>query len=61
VRYETLEHEVDLPKVGVAARRLARFEREFARWIATSEGKYATWCARRAVEQADATARRQSS
>ena len=30
MRYETLEHAVDLPRAGVCARRLARFERDFA-------------------------------
>jgi hypothetical protein len=49
VRYETLEHAVDLPRAGVYARRLARFERDFARWLQSPEGRSATWRARRAL------------
>jgi hypothetical protein len=49
VRYETLEHAVDLPRAGVYARQLARFERDFARWMATDDGRHALWRARRTL------------
>jgi hypothetical protein len=49
VRYETLEHAVELPRAGVYARQLARFERDFARWMATDDGRHALWRARRTV------------
>jgi hypothetical protein len=64
VRYETLEHAVELPRVGVYARQLARFERDFARWAATDDGRHAVWRARRTlagVERDDLSARRQPS
>jgi hypothetical protein len=63
VRYETLEHAVDLPRAGVYARQLARFERDFARWLATDDGRHAAWRARRTVGHVtgdDASARRQA-
>jgi hypothetical protein len=63
VRYETLEHAVELPRAGVSARRLARFERDFARWRATDDGRHARWRARRAiagVTRGGAAARRQA-
>jgi len=49
VRYEILEHAVELPRAGVYARQLARFERDFARWMATDDGRHAAWRARRTV------------
>jgi hypothetical protein len=50
VRYETLEHAVDdLPRAGVYARHLARFERDFARWLDTGDGRAAAWRARRTL------------
>jgi hypothetical protein len=49
VRYETLEHAVELPRAGVYARQLARFERDFARWLATDDGRHASWRARRTL------------
>jgi hypothetical protein len=49
VRYETLEHAVELPRAGVYARQLARFERDFARWLDTVDGRSAAWRARRAL------------
>jgi hypothetical protein len=52
VRYETLEHAVDLPRAGVYARRLARFERDFARWLDTADGRSAAWRARRMLSRA---------
>jgi hypothetical protein len=62
VRYETLEHAVDLPRAGVCARRLARFERDFARWLDTADGRSAAWRARRTLSRAtrgDAASRSQ--
>jgi hypothetical protein len=53
VRYETLEHDaVDLPRAGVYARHLARFERDFARWLHTADGRSAEWHARRTLSRA---------
>lgn len=46
---ELSEHVVELPRAGVRARRIARFERELARWLATDEGRFAVWCAARSV------------
>ncbi len=62
MRYEALEHDVELPRAGVYARRLARFERDFARWLQSAEGRSATWRARRALVRsgAGAPAARQS-
>jgi hypothetical protein len=62
VQYETLEHAVELPRAGVYARQLARFERDFARWLETADGRSAAWRARRTLsrESRDAPARRQS-
>jgi hypothetical protein len=63
VRYETLEHAVDLPRAGVYARQLARFERDYARWLATDDGRHALWRARRTVAGVTrdaATTRRQA-
>jgi hypothetical protein len=64
VRYEILEHAVELPRAGVYARQLARFERDFARWMATDDGRHAAWRARRTVagsRPADERSRRQAS
>jgi hypothetical protein len=53
VRYETLEHAVDnLPRAGVYARQLARFERDFSRWLDTADGRSAAWRARRTLARA---------
>jgi hypothetical protein len=63
VQYETLEHAVDLPRVGVQARRLARFERDFARWLQSADGRGAAWRARRTLARSgrdDAAARSQA-
>jgi hypothetical protein len=49
VQYELLEHAVELPRAGVSARRLARFERDFARWMQTADGRGARWRARRTL------------
>jgi hypothetical protein len=63
VRYETLEHAVDLPRAGVSARRLARFERDFGRWLQSPGGRSAAWRARRTLARdgRDAAARPHSS
>jgi len=64
VRYETLEHAVDLPRAGVCARRLARFERDFGRWLQTADGRSAAWRARRKLShdrRSDAAGRPQTS
>jgi hypothetical protein len=63
VQYETLEHAVELPRAGVYARHLARFERDFARWLETADGRSAAWRARRTLSRESrdgAPARRQS-
>jgi hypothetical protein len=62
VRYEILEHAVELPRAGVCARRLARFERDFGRWLQSADGRSATWRARQALARpsAGAPAGRQS-
>jgi hypothetical protein len=56
VRYETLEHAVELPRAGVCARRLARFERDFGRWLQSADGRSATWRARQALARSSAGA-----
>jgi hypothetical protein len=60
VRYEILEHAVELPRAGVYARQLARFERDFARWMATDDGRHAAWRARRTVAGSTAADERRS-
>jgi hypothetical protein len=57
VRYETLEHAVELPRAGVCARRLARFERDFGRWLQSADGRSATWRARQALARSSARPR----
>ena len=42
----------DFPTTGFRARTIARFERDLGSWLATSEGRFATWTAQRQVEQA---------
>ncbi len=49
MRYEILEHAVDLPRAGVCARRLARLERDFARWLQSADGRGAARRARRTL------------
>jgi hypothetical protein len=51
VGHDSSEHVADLPRAGVYARHLGRFEREFAKWMATDEGRFAAWCAQRAIER----------
>jgi hypothetical protein len=40
----------DFPTTGFRARTLARFERDLGSWLATSEGRFASWTAARDVE-----------
>ena len=49
MRYETLDHAVELPRDGVCARRLARFERDFARWLQTAYGRGAALRSKRTL------------
>jgi hypothetical protein len=39
----------DFPAAGSRARAFKRFERDFAAWLATAEGRFAEWNARRAL------------
>ena len=41
----------DFPATGFRARTLARFERDLGAWLATSEGRFASWTAQRLVEE----------
>ena len=59
MHYEALEHVADLAPAGVFARHLQRFERDFAAWMATDDGRFAAWRAQRAIATPQA-ARRQS-
>jgi hypothetical protein len=43
------EEREDFPVVGSRARAFRRFERDFATWLATAEGRFAEWNARRAL------------
>ena len=49
--HDRSEHSADLQRAGVYARHLRRFERDFAKWMATDEGRFAAWCARREIER----------
>ena len=49
--HDTSEHVADLQRAGVYARHLRRFERDFARWMASDEGRFAAWRARRDIER----------
>ena len=44
--HEEREH---FPSVGARARAFKRFERDFATWLATAEGRFAEWNARRVL------------
>jgi hypothetical protein len=44
-----LEEREDFPTVGARARAFRRFERDFATWLATAEGRFAEWNARRVL------------
>jgi hypothetical protein len=48
----TMPHEErgDFPVAGSRARALKRFERDLQSWLGTSEGRFAEWSARRAVD-----------
>lgn len=50
------EHELDMPRAGVAARRLSRFEGQLAEWLETSEGRFACFYAARACSDPSACA-----
>jgi hypothetical protein len=39
----------DFPRAGFRARRWQRFERDLQAWLATPDGRFAEWCARRAL------------
>jgi hypothetical protein len=39
----------DFPQAGARARRFKRFERDLQAWLATPEGRFATWRARRQI------------
>jgi hypothetical protein len=41
----------DFPRNGFRARRWLRFERDLEAWLATPEGRFARWCARRQLER----------
>lgn len=43
------EKEEVFPAFGSRARVLKRFERDLAEWLASAEGRFAEWDARRAV------------
>jgi hypothetical protein len=43
------EERKDFPAAGARARAFKRFERDLDAWLATAEGRFATWEARRAV------------
>lgn len=43
------EERADFPRTGVRARRWYRFERDLRAWLATPEGRFAAWDARRTV------------
>jgi hypothetical protein len=46
VPVEEREH---FPAAGARARRFKRFERDLQAWLATPEGRFAAWRARRSV------------
>jgi hypothetical protein len=52
------EERVDFPTVGARARRLKRFERDLAAWLATAEGRFAVFTARAAVAPDEPAAER---
>jgi hypothetical protein len=41
--------EADFPATGSRARRFARFERDLAAWMQTSDGRFACWAAEQAA------------
>ena len=48
--------ESDFPRFGARARRWRRFEDELRLWLATPEGTFATWRARRDLAESPAPA-----
>jgi hypothetical protein len=52
IRVPIEEREEEFPQVGSRARRFKRFERDLHAWLATPEGRFAAWWARRQVETA---------
>jgi hypothetical protein len=42
--------ESDFPQFGARARCWHRFENELRRWLATPDGRFATWTARRCLD-----------
>lgn len=49
----------EFPSHGARARAFARFEREFATWLDTPEGRFAVWQAREPCWEQAARARRE--
>jgi hypothetical protein len=43
------EERENFPAAGSRARAFKRFERDFATWLATAEGRFAQWNAHRAL------------
>jgi hypothetical protein len=43
------EEREDFPAAGARARAFKRFERDFAAWLGTAEGRFAEWNACRAL------------
>lgn len=46
-----LHDAAEFPANGFRARRWLRFERDLDSWLATAEGRFATWSARRQLER----------
>jgi hypothetical protein len=47
----------DFPTTGFRARTIARFQRDMAAWLETSEGRFARWDAERRVDDAPVSGR----
>jgi hypothetical protein len=47
------ETRAEFPHVGFRARRWQRFERDLQAWLATPEGRFARWRARRQVQSTE--------
>jgi hypothetical protein len=48
------EYRKEFPEVGSRARRFKRFERDLRAWLETPEGHFASWHARRAIDESQA-------
>jgi hypothetical protein len=48
-----IEEREHFPRVGSRARRFKRFERDLHAWLATPQGRFALWNARRRVGTAE--------